>query len=106
MAAPRRAARRPHHRSDRVARERVAPSPRSGMGYAASTVTNAPVSGPAPGPMDVPDQSGHLNPEQFVGYPGGYSTDAGNMTGVAAIEGAAGNDGAGGTGDSSGGAPS
>lgn len=68
--------------------------------------TNPPVSGPAPGPMDTP-QSGHLSPEQFVGYPGGFSTDAGNYTGVEAIEGAAGNGGAGGdaTGDS-GGAPS
>ena len=66
--------------------------------------TNPPVSGPAPGPMDMP-QSGHLNPDQFVGFSGGYTTDAGNYTGVQAIEGAVGNGGAGGDG-STGGAPS
>jgi hypothetical protein len=50
-------------------------------------------------------QSGHLSPDQFVGFPGGFSTDAGNYTGVQAIDGAAGNGGAGGTasGDSGGG---
>ena len=46
--------------------------------------------------------SGALNPDQFVGYPGGYSTDAGNYTGVQAIVGAAGNGGAGGSGGTSG----
>lgn len=66
--------------------------------------TNPPVSGP--GPADAQTPSGHLNPEQFVGYPGGYSTDAGNYTGVQAIEGAAGNGGAGGDAGASGGAPS
>lgn len=69
-------------------------------GIGADNNTNPPVSGPAPGPMDIP-QSGHLNPDQFVGFPGGFSTDAGNYTGVQAIEGAAGNGGAGGSGDSS-----
>jgi hypothetical protein len=59
-----------------------------------STTTNT----GATAPGDI--QTGHLNPGQFVGYPGGFSTDAGNYTGVQAIEGAAGNGGAGGTGDS------
>lgn len=61
-----------------------------------NTVANA--SAVSPGDL----QTGHLNPGQFVGYPGGFSTDAGNYTGVQAIEGAAGNGGAGGTGDSGG----
>lgn len=72
------------------------------LGTMVSSNTNAPVSGPAPADMQGP--SGHLSPDQFVGYPGGFSTDAGNYTGVQAIEGAAGNGGAGGIGDS-GGAP-
>ena len=95
--------RRHHEDPKKVARERVLASLRAGgyrsgvaaYGIGAATNTNAPTSGP----------TGHLNPDQFVGYPGGFSTDAGNYTGVQAIEGAAGNGGAGGTGDS-GGAPS
>lgn len=72
------------------------------LGQTTSTGTTPPVSGPAPPDMQGP--SGHLNPDQFVGFPGGFSTDAGNMTGVEAIEGAAGNGGAGGAGDASAGA--
>lgn len=75
------------------------------LGQVITNNTDPPISGPAP-----LDQSGHLNPDQFVGYPGGYATDAGNYTGVEAIEGAAGNGGAGGDvgGDAgvSGGSPS
>ena len=70
------------------------------LGQVMSTGTNPPVSGPAPDS----GVTAHLNPDQFVGYSGGFSTDAGNYTGVQAIEGAAGNGGAGGIGDS-GGAP-
>lgn len=100
--------RRYHEDPKKVARDRVLASLRAGgyrggvaaYGIGATTNSNVPISGPAP-----PSQSGHLNPDQFVGYPGGFSTDAGNYTGVQAIEGAAGNGGAGGTGDS-GGAPS
>lgn len=115
MATPaERAERKHHHRAgrhhhtnpDRIARERIAAQRRGAVGYAGSSYTNAPTSGPAPGPMDVPDQSGHLNPEQFVGYPGGFSTDVGNMTGVEALAGAEGNGGAGGTGGDAGGAAS
>ena len=77
---------RRHHRDPRrVARERV----RAGI----SAYGNITPSG-----VVVAPQSGHLSPEQFVGYPGGFSTNAGNYTGVEAIEGAAGNDGAGGDG--------
>lgn len=78
------------------------------LGTTVSTNTNPPVSGPAP--PDLQGPSGHLSPDQFVGFPGGFSTDAGNYTGVQAIEGAAGNGGAGGAADASsgatGGAPS
>lgn len=101
---------RKHHSDPRVvARHRVLAQMHSGLhgggvvyGVAAfNGNTNPPTSGPAP----VLPQTGHLNADQFVGYPGGFSTDAGNYTGVQAIEGAAGNGGAGGVGDS-GGAPS
>lgn len=95
MATPAERAQRKHaHRHGRrhhidprkVAREKVR---RSISAYGNLTPTGAVV---AP-------QSGHLNPGQFVGYPGEYVTDAGNYTGVSAIEGAAGNGGAGGDGD-------
>lgn len=102
-------------RHPRVAAYGAVGFPSYGMGYyngvlgqVVSTNTNPPVSGPPP--PGATDQSGHLNPDQFVGYPGGYTTDAGNYTGVEALEGAAGNGGAGGTGGgdagASGGSPS
>jgi hypothetical protein len=98
------------HRRHRDVRYRVGGGyviPTYGMGYyqgvlgnVTSTGTNPPISGPAPPDMQGP--SGHLSSDQFVGYPGGYTTDAGNMTGVEAIEGAAGNGGAGGDGSTGG----
>lgn len=101
---------RRHHEDPRkVAKARVLAQLRAGGWRGATTAvsaygmpSNSPTTNP---PVSGPDlQTGHLNPDQFVGYPGGFSTDAGNYTGVQAIEGAAGNGGAGGTGDS-GGAP-
>lgn len=99
MATPSERAQRKHaHRHGRrhhtdpkhIARERVRRGISAYGNIASSNVVVAP-------------QTGHLSPEQFVGYPGGFSTDAGNYTGVEAIEGAAGNGGAGGDGDSGGG---
>lgn len=75
--------RRHHHDPKEIAR-------REHLRYGVSAFGN---------PATVAPQSGHLNPDQFVGFAGGFSTDAGNYTGVAAIDGAAGNGGAGGTGD-------
>lgn len=108
---------RRHHEDPRkVARSRIEEQLRAGgwrgpltsyvsaYGMPPTNNTNPPVSGPAPADMQGP--SGHINPEQFVGYPGGYATDAGNYTGVQAIEGAAGNGGVGGDAGASGGAPS
>lgn len=57
----------------------------------------------SPPPVGVPNGQGHLNPEQFVGYPGGFETNAGNYTGAEALAGAAGNGGAGGDGAAGGG---
>jgi len=97
MATPRERAERKHaHRHGRrhhkdpreVARKSHERSTRAGISAYGNIVQDGSVVPPG----------GHLNPEQFVGYPGGFSTDAGNYTGVAAIEGAAGNDGAGGDG--------
>lgn len=99
--------RRHHEDPEKVARDRRTAALREGgwrgpttgvvssYGFpSVSGVTNPPTSGPAP--ADLQGSTGHLNPDQFVGYPGGFSTDAGNYTGVQAIEGAAGNGGAGG----------
>lgn len=91
---------RKHHSDPRViARHRALKQQHSemhggGVGYGVSAYGSTSTSA-------LP-QSGHLNADQFVGYPGGFSTDAGNYTGVQAIEGAAGNGGAGGVGDSGG----
>jgi hypothetical protein len=52
-------------------------------------------------PVVEPEQGGHLNAEQFVGYPGGFVTNAGNYTGAEALAGAEGNGGAGGDGGGS-----
>lgn len=103
---------RRHHEDPRkVAHDRVLAQLRAG-GYRGGVGVSYGISAysdPAVGAVtSVTPQSGHLSPEQFVGFPGGFSTDAGNYTGVQAIEGAAGNGGAGGasSGGDSGGAPS
>ena len=106
--------RRHHEDPAKVQRDRVTTALRAGgwrgpvrgvvsaYGFpSVNPTTNPPTSGPAP--ADLQGGTAHLNPDQFVGYPGGYSTDAGNYTGVQAIEGAAGNGGAGGDAGASGG---
>lgn len=95
--------RRHHEDSAKVAHDRRLAELRAGgwrrpVSYGVSSYNQQVATSPPPGDL----QTGHLNPDQFVGYPGGFTTDAGNATGVAAIEGAAGNGGAGGTGDSGG----
>lgn len=104
--------RRHHEDPEKVARDRRLDALRAG-GWRGSVTTAVSaygmpsVSGVSNPPTSGPDlQTGHLNPDQFVGYPGGFSTDAGNYTGVQAIEGAAGNGGAGGDVGVSGGSPS
>lgn len=81
--------------------------PTYGPGYYQGVLGGTTSTGSSGGGSVVPPtdggQTGHLNPEQFVGFPGGYSTDAGNYTGVQAISGAEGNGGAGGTGGDGGG---
>lgn len=91
---------RHHHRRGPVRRTRAGIS---AFGYYGVPTYGMGVYQGVLGDVTSTGQTGHLNPDQFVGYPGGYSTNAGNMTGVEAIEGAAGNGGAGGDGDSGGG---